>query len=89
MILNRSVSLSDQVFERIEEDILTDEDVFEETVMLGLRTSAGIPSSLLASKKRVLDRLVESGLLVLENGRVRATEKGADVLNAVILELVS
>ena len=68
------------------EDILTPRDVYEETVMLGLRTREGVEASLLPREK--LARLTAAGLMRVAEGRARVTEAGADVLNAVILELV-
>ena len=65
---------------------ITERDVYEETVMLGLRTREGVEASLLPEER--LARLCGAGLMAVENGRARVTEKGADVLNAVILELV-
>jgi len=67
-------------------DALSEDDVFEETVMLGLRTREGVDATLLPASR--LDRLVSSGLMRLSGGRAAVTEAGADVLNAVILELV-
>ena len=67
-------------------EALTERDVYEERVMLGLRTKYGVPAEILPAK--TLDRLVRGGLMAVENGRARVTQAGSDVLNAVILELI-
>ena len=67
-------------------EALTERDVYEERVMLGLRTKYGVPAAILP--KKTLDRLVRGGLMSAENGRARVTQAGGDVLNAIILELI-
>ena len=69
-----------------EAEILSERDVYEETVMLGLRTREGVDAAILPEAR--LARLCGAGLMAVEDGRARVTEAGADVLNAVILELV-
>ncbi len=71
-------------------------DVLEETVMLSLRTSEGMHMDeyrMLCgvdypAKKRVIDRLIAENMAKLENNRLSLTERGMDVLNAVIEALV-
>ncbi len=71
-------------------------DVLEETVMLSLRTAEGMPLGeyhMLCGvdypdKKRVIARLVHEGMAVIQNDRLSLTERGMDVLNAVIEALV-
>lgn len=65
---------------------LTDQDVYEESVMLGLRTHLGVEAAILPQDK--LSRLLSAGLMTLEGTRARVTPAGADVLNAIILELI-
>ena len=72
-----------------EEERLSAADQFEEQVMLGLRTRDGLPLPLLQGREQALERLVRGGFLEVRAGRVCATQQGADLLNAVILELVS
>ena len=67
-------------------ETLTERDVYEETVMLGLRTREGVDAALLPPDK--LDQLARQGLMTVENGKARVTARGADVLNAVILALM-
>lgn len=63
------------------------EERYEEQVMLGLRTCEGVPETLLSGRERSVARLIEGGFLVREGGRLHATQRGADLLNALILEL--
>lgn len=67
-------------------EALTERDIYEERVMLGLRTKNGVPAAILP--KKTLERLVRGGLMTAENGRARVTQAGGDVLNAIILELI-
>lgn len=67
-------------------EYLTEKDIYEETVMLGLRTRRGVETALLPQDK--LKRLLSAGLMTLEGTRARVTPAGADVLNAIILELI-
>ena len=67
-------------------ETLTERDVYEETVMLGLRTREGVEAALLPPDK--LDKLARQGLMAVESGKARVTARGADVLNAVILALM-
>ncbi len=76
--------------------MLTETDRLEETVMLALRTSEGMDMTSYAclagksfpKKAKIIDRLVRENLARLEKGRLLLTEKGMDVLNAVIEALV-
>ena len=68
-------------------EVLTDQDVYEETVMLGLRTCRGIPARVLKNQSAV-NRLLAAGLIRVRDGFVSVTEAGADVLNAIIVELI-
>lgn len=67
-------------------EILTPQDVFEEQVMLGLRTRRGVRMDILPEDK--LKPLIQAQLMTCENGYARVTAQGADVLNAVILALI-
>ena len=72
------------------------EDALTETVMLALRTSEGMDMNDYRAlsgrdfpkKEKTIDRLVSEGLAQLKNGRLSLTERGMDVLNAVIEALV-
>ena len=71
-------------------------DVLEETVMLSLRTAEGMCMDeyrMLCgidypAKKRVIERLVKEDMASLAGNRLALTERGMDVLNAVIEALV-
>ncbi|MBO4886320.1 MAG: radical SAM family heme chaperone HemW [Clostridia bacterium] len=69
-----------------ESEKLTARDVYEETVMLGLRTREGVPASILPAA--ALEKLTRAGLIAVNDDRAAVTEAGADVLNAVILALM-
>lgn len=90
---------SDKVGRHAEDRVsLTDTDILEETVMLGLRTAAGVNVKRLTEKLSdkgqarltdVINKLVNECLLSCDGDVIRATDKGLDVLNRVILEIVS
>lgn len=71
-------------------------DALTETVMLALRTSEGMDMNDyralsgrdFAKKEKTINRLVLEGLAQLKDGRLSLTERGMDVLNAVIEALV-
>lgn len=78
-------------------EIISSEEVREETIMLGLRTLDGINLSeyksdlgvdLLETKKKEIEFLLENKLIEIENNHLRATDLGFTVLNKIILELV-
>ncbi len=60
----------------------------EEAILLGTRTARGIPLELVARKREQLKRLEAGGFVNLAGGRLILTEKGMEVQNAVVLELV-
>lgn len=80
----------------VERDALDFSDVLEETVMLNLRTAEGMRLDeyrmlcgvSFPEKKRILERLTKEGMAVIQNDRLSLTERGMDVLNAVIEALV-
>lgn len=71
---------------------LDETDALTETVMLALRTSEGMDMTVYRAlsgrdfpkKERTIARLISEGLASLENDRLMLTERGMDVLNAVI-----
>lgn len=72
-----------------ESETLSDEDRYNERVMLGLRTNRGIPATLPTHKRLVLDSFVQKGLLrETEEKRIVATQKGLHVLNRIIEDLM-
>lgn len=70
-----------------EERRVEGEDAREERIMLGLRTSRGIPERLLGRPGRVAE-MESLGLLRREGGRVILTPRGMMLSNAVIVELL-
>ena len=72
-----------------ESETLSDEDRYNEQVMLGLRTNRGIPATLPTHKRLVLDSFVQKGLLrETEEKRIVATQEGLHVLNRIIEDLM-
>jgi len=77
---------------------ISKQEEFEETIMLGLRTKYGIDTDeikkkydidLLTDKKSTINMLLSEGLINLVYNRIIATDLGFQVLNRIILELVS
>ena len=75
-----------------EKEILTERDLFNEHIMLGLRTYRGILepfSSQYRADIERLDDLIKNGLLRnTSDGRIAATQKGLHVLNWIIEQLM-
>ena len=63
------------------------EDEREEEIMLGLRTSLGIPLKLLKNAYSRVGELERGGFMSTRKGRVSLTTRGMFVSNAVIAEL--
>ena len=80
----------------VEREPLDFSDVLEETVMLNLRTAEGMDMDEyrmlcgldFPAKKRVIERLTHEGMAHLHNNRLALSERGMDVLNAVIEALI-
>lgn len=77
---------------------ITNEEKFEETVMLGLRTKYGIDLDeikkdfkvdLLKTKRETIDNMLSQGLVSLIYNKLIPTDLGYTVLNKIILDLVS
>jgi oxygen-independent coproporphyrinogen-3 oxidase len=60
----------------------------EEAILLGTRTARGIDLELVAEKKAQVERMETGGFIRREKGRLILTERGMEVQNAVVLELV-
>lgn len=72
-----------------ESETLTDKDLYNERIMLGLRTNRGIvlPSSF--HSRSVIERLTQEGLLrETAEERIVATQQGLHLLNRIIEELM-
>lgn len=73
-------------FERVSE-ILTEDDIYNERIMLGLRTNQGVPRKLI--KAGDVDTHIEAGLLrETTDGRIVATQDGLHILNRIIEDLM-
>jgi oxygen-independent coproporphyrinogen-3 oxidase len=77
---------------------ISNQEQFEEYVMLGLRTKYGIDAdeilerygiNLLKNKKETINSLLTRGLINLVYNRIIATDEGMQVLNQIILDIVS
>ena len=71
-------------------EILSEDDERVETIMLGLRTAAGVDASWLRSHSDVtiLDRMLSEGSLMEHDGRIRIPEDRFFVSDAIIRDLV-
>lgn len=68
---------------------LTQQDIIEETVMLGTRTTQGIDHSLFKGRpQNAINRLKSVGLIEVDDGYLRLTPRGMELQNAVVLELL-
>lgn len=72
---------------RVDEEILTGQDILEETLFLGLRTTRGVPRSVVPNAGAI-PRLREAGFLREEDGFIALTEQGMEVQDAIVLELL-
>lgn len=64
------------------------QEAWEEQIMLGTRLAQGVPLSLLKGREQAVERLTALGLAEIIDGFLRLTEKGMDVQNAVVVELI-
>ena len=73
----------------IDEQTLTEEDVYEESVMLMTRTREGIPLRLLKpDAQRTLEKLIDCKLARIENNRLVLTTRGMELQDAIVLEFL-
>lgn len=68
------------------DEVLTDNDRYNEQIMLGLRTSNGV--AITEQRLKDAQSYLEKGLLVMDNGRLRATQSGLNILNRIIEDLM-
>ena len=72
-----------------EQEVLTETDLYNERIMLGLRTSRGIPESIPSQSRAVIESKIQNGLLHRDkNGHIIATQKGIHILNRIIEDLM-
>ena len=76
---------------------LTDSELLEETIMLGLRKVEGIDLNviktrfkydLLKEKEKVINNFIKNGFMEIKSNHLKATDLGFAVLNKLILDLV-
>ena len=79
----------------IQEETLNREDVLEETLMLGLRTCAGISLrdwqrqfGTALEQNKTAQKLISAGLMQVDAERLWLTERGMEVQDAVVLALL-
>ena len=72
----------------VSREVLSAQDIFEERVMLGTRLSEGVEAGLLRGREKKVESLRGMGLMKVERGRAFLTERGMDVQDAVVLELI-
>lgn len=70
------------------EEELSDEDKRIERIMLGLRTRKGIEKKLLIDKDEILAQYLKLGYIQLKDQQVIATERGIQLLNRIIEDLI-
>ena len=70
-----------------EKETLSETDRYNECIMLGLRTSDGVPYADLHTPDLIAP-YIERGLLQLRNGSVIATQQGLHILNRIIEDLM-
>ena len=80
-----------------DEEVVDKNSQIEETIMLGLRTSQGIDLQkfecdfgfdLLKEKQKQIEDLINDDFIKIENNKLFCTDKGFELLNQVILQLV-
>lgn len=72
---------------RVDEEALSAEDEIEETLMLGLRMTRGIPISAIPDIGRAR-RIVDYGFAEMKDGRFFLNERGLELQDAVVIELL-
>ena len=72
-----------------ESETLTEKDLYNERIMLGLRTNQGIAGSFPKQSRSVIESKIQDGLLrETEDGRIVATQQGLHILNRIIEDLM-
>ena len=71
-----------------ESETLTDEDLYNERIMLGLRTNKGIDEAMTSRSQSKIEAMTRDKLLSRKDGRLVATQQGLHVLNRIIEELM-
>lgn len=71
-----------------ESETLTETDLYNERIMLGLRTSKGIVGPFPIQSRSIIERILRDGLLKKQDGRIVATQQGLHILNRIIEDLM-
>lgn len=72
-----------------ESETLTETDLYNERIMLGLRTNRGIVGPLSVHSRKQMDEYIHKGLLRrTDDDRIVATQEGIHILNRVIEDLM-
>lgn len=71
-----------------ESETLTERDLYNERIMLGLRTCRGVLGPFSVQSRSILDAFTRDGLVTEQDGSVVATQKGLHILNRIIEELM-
>lgn len=71
-----------------EKEYITDDLYNKETIMLGLRLCEGVDIKYFENSKDVLNKYVDSKMLVIENNKVRFTQKALFVSNSILADFV-
>ena len=71
-----------------ETTVLTNDEIYEETVMLALRLKDGIEESFLGSRANILKEKF-ADFITVANGRISLDDKGMDVMNHILVEILS
>ena len=72
----------------IDKEYINDELYNKETIMLGLRLSEGVNIKFFENYKDVLNKYVSDGMLVIENNRVKFTQKALFVSNSILADFI-
>lgn len=71
-----------------EQELLTEENRYNERIMLALRTSDGLERRYIRSESQpVIDHYISQGLLTEENNVIRVSQTGIHILNRIIEDL--
>ena len=72
-----------------ESETLSEKDIYNERIMLGLRVNRGIPDSFPIHSQGQMERYIRQGLLCkTDDNRIVATQKGIHILNRIIEDLM-
>lgn len=72
---------------RIDEIVLDEDDIRDEYVLLGLRMTRGVDLSRIPDMKKA-ERLVKMGIAEIKDNRFFLNERGLEIQNAAVLELL-